>query len=772
MTHSLKFSPRLKYCIKEATVFANSCGRQRVFPVDLLYCLLGSLSNFISYAADVSSFDVDGILPKLKSFCETVSFSKKDKQIDAFLQKEATVMAVSLNHDYIGVEDAVLACLETNPVCKNFFFINKLDNSKFIDHLKEALDSSTAIEKDDKPAINKQYPNLHTFCEHVNERILDPDFRFYGREREIKRMMRILMRRQKSNIMLIGDAGVGKSCLVEGLAYYMTRQDKNNDEPIIDMDIYELRPSSLVAGAAVRGEFEKRLNGIISELNNFAGRPILFIDEIHTIIGAGDSQGATDMANMLKPALARGSFCCIGATTFDEYKKSIEQDPALCRRFEILYVDEPSREETLAMLLYSKSGYENYHGVQYDDDVIKFIMECSDKINPSRKFPDKAFDLLDEVGSKTKISSLRKSDQMIEVEKKLLSLKPESKERNRIFKQYERIIAEWFDSVSNKQAKVSKEDVLSCIRLQYPNITIGEDISSTVLVDKLSEKIIGQEEAVSELSDSLSICIHGLNDQTKPKCAILLAGPSGSGKTHTVRALSSILQQSNDRFFQFDLSQYLDNYSISKLIGTSAGYIGYDQGGLLTEKVKHNPHCVLLFDKIDRCSPDILNIFLQILENGHITDNQGRLVDFRNCYIFFETNAVSFRGSLGFSDKEHDDVAISLKKDSFRSDFLTRIQNTVYFRPLAKNFIEKIIRLELNSFPALSHPLVYQDDLVDFLMSKIDIDLGARNVKSIIGSLFTPNLARFFSANGKKDLPISAKVLDNTVVFSYILSEN
>ncbi len=549
---------------------------------------------------------------------------------------------------------------------------------------------------------------------------LDP---VIGRDSEITRMMQVLCRRTKNNPVLIGEAGVGKTAIVEGLAQRIA----NNDVPEIlsGKSVLSLDMGAMVAGSKFRGEFEERMKAVIDEVRKSEGSVILFIDELHTVIGAGNSQGAIDASNMLKPALARGELQCIGATTLDEYHKYIEKDAALERRFASIYVEEPSEENTIEMLKGLRTRYEEHHKIIFSDEALEAAVRLSSRYVTDRKLPDKAIDLMDEAAAslRVKLFSLPPElkemktnlDKMMEDEEnagnernyeKAAELKAE---RLRAQEAYEKMKTEW--ETSQKLDEVVDVDDVAQIVGQWTGIPVSQMLQNEAerllhMEENLHKRIIGQDEAIHAISDAIRRARTGLKDPKRPIGSFIFIGPSGVGKTELAKALAEFMFDDEDALIRLDMSEYREQHTVSRLFGAPPGYVGYEQGGQLTEAVRRRPYRVVLFDEIEKAHPEVWNSLLQILDDGRLTDGQGEVVDFRNTVLIMTSNLgteyISKSGSLGFlgTANDSDDRDSKMKidkalKSTFRPEFINRIDEIIMFTKLTLDEMEQIVDLQL-----------------------------------------------------------------------------
>jgi ATP-dependent Clp protease ATP-binding subunit ClpC len=595
---------------------------------------------------------------------------------------------------------------------------------------------------------------------------LDP---VIGRDNEVKRIAQILSRKKKNNAIIVGDAGVGKSALVEKLAIMIHNGDCPSN--LLDKRVVSLDLTALVAGTKYRGQFEERIKAILNELQQITN-VIIFIDELHTMVGAGNASGSMDAANILKPALARGELQCIGATTFDEYKKHIEKDAALSRRFQKIILKEPTPDETLIILENIKQTYEDYHRVKYEPGVISAIVSLSGRYITDRLNPDKAIDVLDELGSEKKINhKVPESIELLklkiaEIQQKKREVVSEQKYENaailrdegeKLHKELENEKAKWNESLRKNKISVTIDDVYNIITniSGVPITKVSENDSESLLTieDRLKKKVIGQDEAISIISKSIRRNRVGIKDGNKPIGSFIFMGTTGIGKTHLAKSIAEVLFGDPNKIIRMDMSEYMEKHNVSKLIGSPPGYVGYDEGGQLTEKVKNNPFSVILFDEIEKAHKDVYNMLLQILDEGHLTDSFGRKVNFTNTIIIMTSNVGArkvsdFGAGVGFLTKSSENGKDEVKKSMIRSslkqqfspEFLNRIDDVILFNSLTEESLKQIITLEVSK---LKSRLQSKDYYINFTNSMIEQifqlnseeEYGARPLKRIIESL-------------------------------------
>ncbi len=602
---------------------------------------------------------------------------------------------------------------------------------------------------------------------------LDP---IVGRQEEIERVSQILSRRKKNNPILIGEPGVGKTAIVEGLALRIVQRKVSRvlfDKRIIMLDL-----AALVAGTKYRGQFEERMKAIMNELEKNRD-VILFIDEIHTIVGAGGATGSLDASNIFKPALARGELQCIGASTLDEYRQYIEKDGALDRRFQKVLVDPPSPEETMEILTNIKSKYEEFHNVVYSDEAIKACVNLSTRYITDRYLPDKAIDVLDEVGARVHLKNIHVPEEIVKLEAKIEEIK---EEKNKVVKsqRYEeaaklrdtekRLLEEldaaktrWEDHVKTERYPVNEDDIAEVVAMMTgiptKRIAQSEGTKLVSMADELRKGVIGQEEAITKITKAIQRNRVGLKDPKKPIGSFIFLGPTGVGKTELAKVLSEYLFDTKDSLIRIDMSEYMEKFSVSRLIGAPPGYVGYEEGGQLTEKVRRKPYSVILLDEIEKAHPDIFNILLQVLDDGILTDGLGRKVDFKNTLIIMTSNIGArqlkdFGTGVGFNtaakqiaaeDNTKSVIESSLKR-TFSPEFLNRIDDVVIFNSLSREDIFKIIDITLREvkgrLEALNYKLQLEESAKEFLSEKgYDPQFGARPLHRAIQKYLEDPLA-------------------------------
>jgi ATP-dependent Clp protease ATP-binding subunit ClpB len=747
--------------------------------------------------------------------------------------QRATQYAKDMGDEYVSLEQIVLALLNVKSTASTIL----KDAGMTEKELKSAITELRKGEKVTSQSSEDTYQSLNKYAINLNEAArsgkLDP---VIGRDEEIRRVLQILSRRTKNNPILIGEPGTGKTAIVEGLAHRILRGDV--PENLKDKVVYSLDMGALVAGAKYKGEFEERLKAVINEVTKSEGNIILFIDEIHTLVGAGKGEGAMDAANILKPALARGELRSIGATTLDEYQKYFEKDKALERRFQIVYVNEPDTLSTISILRGLKERYENHHKVRIKDDAIIAAVELSNRYITDRFLPDKAIDLMDEAAAKLRMERDSVPEELDEISRKIKQLEIEREAIKREkdepkLKQLNKEIAELREHENSLKAKWQSEKTLvnkiqqnkqqieqlkfeadkaeregdygKVAEIRYGKLQAlndeideiqkelhqmqgdtamikeevdAEDIADVVsrwtgipvskmlqserekllhLEEELHLRVVGQDEAIAAVSDAVRRSRAGLQDPKRPIGSFIFLGTTGVGKTELAKALAEYLFDDETLMTRIDMSEYQEKHSVSRLIGAPPGYVGYDEGGQLTEAVRRKPYSVVLFDEIEKAHPDVFNILLQVLDDGRLTDNKGRMVNFKNTIIIMTSNLGSayIQSQFEKMNDENRDViteetkkeVMSMLKKTIRPEFLNRIDETIMFLPLDKEQIEQIVMLQINGIKRMLSEngvdLQMTDAAVQFLASTgYDPEFGARPVKRAIQRYLLNDLSR------------------------------
>jgi ATP-dependent Clp protease ATP-binding subunit ClpB len=769
---------------------------------------------------------------------------------------EATTLAKKMNDDFVSLEHIILAIFKSKSKVAQLLKdqgVTEKDLISAITELRKGERVTSSSAEETYNALNKYGKNLNDLAKNGK---LDP---VIGRDEEIRRVLQILTRRTKNNPMLVGEPGVGKTAIAEGLAHRIV--DGDVPENLKDKIVYSLDMGALIAGAKYKGEFEERLKAVVKEVTSAEGDIILFIDEIHTLVGAGGGDGAMDAANILKPALARGELRAIGATTLDEYQKYFEKDKALERRFQKIMVDEPDTESAISILRGIKEKYETHHKVRIKDDAIIAAVELSQRYITNRFLPDKAIDLMDEAASKLRMEINSKPEELDVLDRKIMQLeieieaikreKDESKlkilnidlselkeQRNEIYakwksekdvvdaiqgykqqiedfkieaeraerdaeygkvaelrygkiveaqKKLDELQIELLENQSEKsliKEEVTQEDIAEVVA-KWTGIPVTKMLQSERekllnLEDELHKRVVGQEEAIEAISDAVRRSRAGLQDMKKPLGTFLFLGTTGVGKTELAKALADYLFDDENALTRIDMSEYQERHSVSRLVGAPPGYVGYDEGGQLTEAVRRKPYSVILLDEIEKAHPDTFNILLQVLDEGRLTDNKGRLADFKNTIIIMTSNMGShiiqekfenLKGSIDAAMETAKVEVLALLKQTVRPEFLNRIDDIVMFTPLTNENIKQIVGLQLKSvfkMLALQHiSMSATEEAISYLAVKgYEPEFGARPVKRVIQREVLNKLSKeILAGNITVDSIILLDSFDNQLVF-------
>lgn len=798
---TVNYSEQLHNVLQYSTQEAERLGNNYVGPEHLLLGLLRNGKGKAIEILNIHQINLSKIKQTIESQIRTdkepvgedIPVLKSTERIKKIMELESRLF----NTDVADTEHLLLALLkEKNNLAVDVLNEEHITYEQVRSYLESAKIEGPTMgagfhdddDDDENPKSQQQAPAsgatkhsdtpaLDTFGADITkaaiENKLDP---IVGREREIERLAQILSRRKKNNPVLIGDPGVGKSAIVEGLALRIIQ--RRVSRVLFDKRVVSLDMASIVAGTKYRGQFEERIKAILNELQKNSNI-ILFIDEIHTIVGAGGAPGSLDAANMLKPALARGEIQCIGATTLDEYRQSIEKDGALERRFQKIMVDPTTPEETLQILENIQDRYEYHHNVRYTPDAIKACVRLTERYITDRCFPDKAIDALDEAGSRVHIGTVSVPVEIEELEKKIEELKKEKlkvlgeqkyelagpirdQEKQSQY-QLEDAIKRWEKESQLHPETVDEEQVAEVVAMMsgipVQRIAQAEGLKLRQMKEDLIRKVIGQDEAVNKIVKAIQRNRIGLKDPGKPIGSFIFLGPTGVGKTHLAKILSEFMFDSQDALIRMDMSEYMEKFSVSRLIGAPPGYVGYEEGGQLTERVRRKPYSIVLLDEIEKAHPDVFNILLQIMDEGRLTDSLGRRIDFKNTIIIMTSNVGTrqlkdFGKGVGFnmtSDLEMDSefsrgvIQKALNK-TFSPEFLNRVDEIVMFDQLNKETIKQIIDLELKGLFSrvinMGYKLELSAEAKDFIAEKgYDVQFGARPLKRAIQRYLEDELA-------------------------------
>lgn len=862
-----KFTIKAQEAIQEAVNLVQARGQQAIEPEHLLAGILKvgeNVTNFLFQKLGVNSRQIEQILES------QIASLPKVQGGEPYLSRESNEVltraqdyASKGGDEFVSLEPMLLALLTVKSTASRILKdagITEKELASAVNELRKGEKVTSQNSEDTYQALNKYAKNL---IEEARSGKLDP---VIGRDEEIRRVLQILSRRTKNNPILIGEPGTGKTAIVEGLAHRILRGDV--PENLKDKQLYSLDMGALIAGAKYKGEFEERLKSVINEVTKSEGRIILFIDEIHTLVGAGKGEGAMDAANILKPALARGELRSIGATTLDEYQKYFEKDKALERRFQTVMVNEPDTLSTISILRGLKERYENHHKVRIQDDAIIAAVELSNRYITDRFLPDKAIDLMDEAAAKLRMERDSVPEELDEIERRLKQLEIEREAIKREndqpkLEQLSKEIAELKEQESSYKAKweaerglVNKiqqnkqqieqlkfeaeraeregdygkvaeirygklkalEDEINRIQDQLKDTqgadamikeeVTSEDIADVVsrwtgipvskmlqserekllhLEEELHKRVIGQDEAIQAVSDAVRRSRAGLQDPKRPIGSFIFLGTTGVGKTELAKALAEYLFDDETLMTRIDMSEYQEKFSVSRLIGAPPGYVGYDEGGQLTEAVRRKPYSVVLFDEIEKAHPDVFNILLQVLDDGRLTDNKGRVVNFKNTIIIMTSNLGSGYIQSQFEKltpqtgtqarealiEETKKEVLGMLKKTIRPEFLNRIDETIMFLPLTEPEIKQIVVLQIKSVQKMLSgngvELVLTNAAIDFLANAgYDPEFGARPVKRAIQHYLLNDLSKKLLAqevDRSKPITVDANTTDDGLVF-------
>lgn len=853
--------------IQQAQQLATSSNHQAIENGHILKAILDTDENvtpFLLKKLGVNKEIIEQATNSILKGYPTVQGGEQylSKSANATLQ-EANSLLKSFGDEYVSIEHLIMALLNGSDAVAQMLKdsgLNKKDLKAAILELRKGEKVTSASAEDNYNSLEKYAKNLNKLA---SENKLDP---VIGRDEEIRRVLQILSRRTKNNPILIGEPGVGKTAIAEGLAHRIINEDVPDN--LKSKQIYSLDMGALIAGAKYKGEFEDRLKSVIKEVTSADGEIVLFIDEIHTLVGAGGGEGAMDAANILKPALARGELRAIGATTLNEYQKYFEKDKALERRFQKVLIDEPSNEDAISILRGIKEKYETHHRVQIKDEAIIAAVKLSQRYITDRFLPDKAIDLIDEAASKLRMEMNSKPEELDELDRKVMQLEIEreaikrekdtaklkllSEEIANLNERRNELSAKWqaereivdgiqkakeeidnykfeaeqaersgnYEKVAEirygkiKESEISlenfkaqldelkekstliKEEVdaeeIADVVSRWTGIPISKMLQSErekllYLEDELHKRVVGQNEAIEAVSDAIRRSRAGLQDEKKPIGSFIFLGTTGVGKTELAKSLSEYLFNDENAMTRIDMSEYQERHAVSRLIGAPPGYVGYDEGGQLTEAVRRKPYSVVLLDEIEKAHPDVFNILLQVLDDGRLTDNKGRVVNFKNTIIIMTSNLGSGIIQERFEnleDKNLDSVMESTKgevlgllRKTLRPEFLNRIDETIMFTPLTKEDVKKIVKIQLKGIEKLAAKnnisLTETDEVIDYLCEiGYDPQFGARPIKRALQREVLNQLSKDIVAS--KIAPGDVVVMDvfeSTVVFRKPLEE-
>jgi ATP-dependent Clp protease ATP-binding subunit ClpC len=701
-----------------------------------------------------------------KILANDIPFTPRAKKVIELAMDEAR----SLGHNYIGTEHLLLGLIrEGDGVASQVLLNVGLDLKSVRDEVLNLLGSSVpgyTIADGAKKKKKSKTPALDSFGRDLTEMArqdeLDP---VIGRDKEIQRVVQILSRRKKNNPVLIGEAGVGKTAIVEGLAQKIILGDipeilKGRRLLILDL-------AMMIAGTKYRGQFEERIKAVMKEITE-SPDVIVFIDEIHTLVGAGGAEGAIDASNILKPALQRGEIQCIGATTLDEYRKNIEKDPALERRFQPVTVEPPSVEETVKILKGLRDKYEAHHKVKFSDKALEAAAKMSDRYISARFLPDKAIDLIDEAGSKAKLSTMIMPEKLKDFEKKIEEFRREKEEavksqdfekaarsrdsERKARQELEGLLKEWKNGQTQQAIAVDEEDIAAIVSdwTGIPVVRVEEKESAKYLKleESLKARVVGQDEAITAIAHAVRRSRAGIKDPNRPIGTFIFMGPTGVGKTLLGQKLAEVMFGDEDAIIQIDMSEYMEKFNVSRLVGAPPGYVGYEEGGQLTEKVRRRPYSVVLLDEIEKAHPDVFNILLQLLDEGRLTDSYGRKVSFKNTILIMTSNIganlIKKAGAIGFQTQKEEETYRDMKgrlleeiKKTFKPEFLNRVDDVIVFHGLNRDHLKHIVEIEVRDvqdrLKEKGIDITLDNKAKDFLIDKgFDKVFGARPLKRTI----------------------------------------
>ena len=774
-----KFTQKSVEAINDCEKLAYEYGNQEIEQEHLLVALLQQEDGLILKLIEKMEIQKEHFLDNAKKhLAARVKVSGGQVYVGQDLNKvliHAEDEAKQMGDEYVSVEHLFLALLKyPNKAMKEIFKEYGITRDRFLQALSTVRGNQRVVSDNPEATYDTLEKYGYDMVARAKEQKLDP---VIGRDDEIRNVVRILSRKTKNNPVLIGEPGVGKTAVVEGLAQRIVKGDV--PEGLKDKKLFALDMGALVAGAKYRGEFEERLKAVLDDIKNSDGQIILFIDELHTIVGAGKTDGAMDAGQLLKPMLARGELHCIGATTLDEYREYIEKDAALERRFQPVMVEEPSEDETVAILKGLRHVYEEHHRVKITDAALEAAVKLSSRYINDRFLPDKAIDLVDEAASKVRLAAFVAPEAVSKLKKDIESLNQEKesaiqeeafekageikKKQDRKQAQINRLMEKWEQEKENTRLQVTEHEIADVVstwtKIPVRSLEEGEAKRLMNLENVLHERVVGQQEAVTAISKAIRRGRVGLKDPKRPIGSFLFLGPTGVGKTELSKALAQAMFGTENAIIRVDMSEYMEKHSVSKLIGSPPGYVGYEEGGQLSERIRRNPYSVLLFDEIEKAHPDVFNILLQVLDDGQITDAHGRKVSFKNTVIIMTSNCgaanIMSPKRLGFgasSDAKANYEQMKAKvmedvKQSFKPEFLNRIDEIIVFHPLYKEDMKAILDIMLRSVTSrvmenMELKLKVTDEAQDYLIDKgFDEKYGARPLRRALQTYLEDSMA-------------------------------
>ena len=776
---------KIKWILKESFKESNRLGCGEITPDHIVITILNDFDNSVVSILQLMGHDVEEINSKIESFLRLkIKNPEIKKKLLSLSESSKRALNVSemesdkLGDQNISEEHLMLAILKDKELdCTKVLIHQGIDYKSFKETLLKIKNEIKMSMTDDYEELSglkgkktngkSETPILDNFGRDITEIAMrggiDP---IIGREDEIERVSQILSRRKKNNPILIGEPGVGKTAIVEGLALKIVQ--KKCPRVLFGKRVVALDMALLVAGTKYRGQFEERLKSIMQELEK-STNVIVFIDEIHTMMGAGNASGSLDASNILKPALARGEIQCIGATTLDEFRENIEKDGALTRRFQKVMVNPPSLEDTLVILNNIKDRYEDHHKVRYTDEAIQACAKLADRYITDREQPDKAIDILDEVGARSQVH-IKPPKVILDLENKILDIdqakidvvKAQKYEEAARLRDEERRLKEeleietkvWTNELNTVRKEVTEEDVANVVSMitGIPVTKVNQDELNRLkgMASSLTSRVIGQDSAVEQISKAIRRNRMGIKSHNKPIGSFIFLGPTGVGKTHLAKKLAEEMFGTSDSMIRIDMSEYMEKHSVSKLVGAPPGYVGYEEGGQLTERVRRKPYSVVLLDEIEKAHPDVFNILLQVLDEGHLTDSLGRKIDFKNTLIIMTSNVGArklqdFGTGVGFGTKSKienlEEIRSGVIEDSvkkaFSPEFLNRLDDIIIFKSLEKEDIKKIVEIPLNELKdrmaEMGYNIKISTKLRDYLVEAgYDEKYGARPLNRVI----------------------------------------
>jgi ATP-dependent Clp protease ATP-binding subunit ClpC len=778
------FTPKAKRVLDVAKQIGQQNNIAEITPDFLFLALLKADSMIVMSAFKSMEVSVDELQKALEKKLPKKTSKKRGLQSDFSPESlkvinESPKISKNFGQNYTGVEHLFFSAISHSALVKSFLREFEIDVSFLASKIQtECKNLSNPTKKpNQKISSNNQeseFNAIKAFCIDYNLKAANGDFDLIQfRDQEVKQISEVLCRKQKRNAILVGESGVGKSAVVGLLAKSIITGECT--EFLMGKTIMQLDLTALLAGTKLRGEFEERLHKLIKEIKQ-AENVIVFIDEIHTVIGLGNDEGSLDSANILKPYLSNENISCIGATTQKEYDKYFQKDTAMTRRFEMVYIKEPSEQDTLKILKGVKGYYENFHGITYPDSLLEDIVKICSKYITNRRFPDKAIDILDQVGAKVKIKSYARPEEFKIRERILAELNKLDSDDTKdqylkpLLKEYNDMYQIWYDEVTNKKHSAKKKDLYDVVSDKLGSIIdVNTDKSSDLknIFNNLKKHVFGQDEAIKKISDCVLRSSFGLSSGNRPLGNFMFIGPTGSGKTHLAKTLAKQAFGSEASLVRLDMSEYMEAHSVSKLIGSPPGYIGYGESNVLAKQLDKSPSSVFLFDEIEKAHPDVINILLQVMDNGELTDSNGKKLNFKNCIIILTGN-VGFQFSdnkrMGFgavvNQKPSKETVFDNLKKFFRPEFLARLNDIIVFDELGQDALVNIINFELNqiknSLKEKGIDINFAPETVSFILNKTnDSNTGARKIIFYIENEIKTKIVDILAINNYNHIKVS-----------------